>query len=117
MEPIRNTIERVIQNWQVKHRNEEGLYEDFLKRFLTKQEQRHIRSLSLKDSPRPCAQGRGSQLILNIDSSAWLYLLNLKKRQLLKNLKQILKSNNEEAVNEIILRLDTNYETKKQIKG
>lgn len=97
MEPIRATTQRLIKNWSTKRQKDiEAVLKDSLKKFLTKQERRHIKYYFLKDS----------RIILNVDSSAWLYLLNLKKEQLLKNLNQILKPKG--VLTEIFLQLDTN---------
>jgi len=97
MEPIRTTIERLTKGWQGKKQKEkEDTLGEGLRKFLTKQEQRHIKYYSLKES----------QVILGVDSSVWLYMLNLKKRQLLRNLNQIHEPKG--ALTEILLQLDTN---------
>jgi hypothetical protein len=104
MEPIRITTQRLIKNWSTQRQTEmEDVLGDGLKKFLTKQERKHITRYSLKDS----------RVILNLDSSAWLYLINLKKKQLLKNLNQILEPG--QTITEIFLQLDRNG-TKNQIK-
>ncbi len=104
MEPIRITTQRLIRNWSAQGQTKtEDTLGNGLKKFLTKQEQKHITCYFLKDS----------RVILNLDSSAWLYLINLKKKQLLKNLNQILKP--DQTVIEVLLRLDRNG-TKNQIK-
>ncbi|KPK42952.1 MAG: hypothetical protein AMJ78_00385 [Omnitrophica WOR_2 bacterium SM23_29] len=97
MESIRDTIERVVEGWQDKQQKGTGdIIREGLKQYLTRQEQRHIKYYSLKES----------RVTLGVDSSAWLYLLNLKKRQLLKNLNQFLQT--KKSLTEIILQLDTN---------
>lgn len=102
MESIRVTTERLIKTWQGSTQREKGdPLKDGLRKVLTKQEQRHIKSHFLKDS----------RVILGVDSSAWLYLINLKKRQLLKKFNQSLKP--KEEIVEIRLQLDT----KKRHKG
>ena len=104
MEPIRDTAQRLIRNWLTKRQKEtEDILGDALRKLLTPKERRHITFYSLRDS----------RIILNVDSSAWFYLLNVKKEQLLKNLNQILKPS--QAIVEILLRLDRN-ETKSPIK-
>jgi predicted nucleic acid-binding Zn ribbon protein len=50
--------------------------EALLKKMLTKSQLRHIKM----------SYGRGGRLYINVDSSAWLYQLNLKKPQLLARL-------------------------------
>ena len=96
MEPIQTTIERVVKNWQGQEaqREKEDALRKSLKNALTKQEQKHIKHYSL----------RNTQVILNVDSSVWFYLLRLKKRQLSRNLNQALKL--KEGTVEIFLRLD-----------
>ena len=95
MEFIRTTIEKVISDWQDKQQEEKGdILTQGLKKILTKQERRHIRYHSL----------RNSRVILTIDSSTWLYTLNLKREQLLRNLNQILQP--KEVIVEILLQLD-----------
>ena len=106
MEPIRITTERLIKTWQgsiQKEQKKEDLLKDNLGRILTKKEQNHVRHYSLKDT----------RLTLGVDSSAWLYILNFKKRQLLRNLNQIFQP--DEAIIEIRLRLDRD-EAQSQIK-
>ena len=104
MEPIRITTERLIKTWQGSIQNEkESHLKDNLGRILNKREQSHVRYCSLKDA----------RLTLGVDSSAWLYMLNFKKRQLLRNLNQVLQP--DEAISEIRLRLDRD-EAKSQIK-
>ena len=104
MEPIRIITERLIKTWQGSIQKEKkDLLEDNLGRILTKKEQSHVRYYSLKDT----------RLTLGVDSSAWLYILNFKKRQLLRNLNQIFQP--DEAIIEIRLRLDRD-EAQSQIK-
>ena len=96
MELIRATTQRLLKSLSTpRHQERETILTQGLKRILTKEERRHIKYYSLKDT----------QVILNVDSSAWLYLLNLKKKQLLKILNQNLAP--KETINEITLRLDT----------
>jgi len=95
MEPIRATTQKLIRDWSSKRQNrEEGVVKNNLKQFFTRQEQRHITKLFF----------RGARLIMNVDSSAWLYQLNLKKEQLLQYLNQTLEPH--QAIAEILLQLD-----------
>lgn len=95
MEPIRATTQRLIKTLSAqRHQDKENILAAGLRSILTKEERKHIKYYSFKDT----------QVILNLDSSVWIYLLNLKKKQLLNNLNQNLTP--KEAVNEIILRLD-----------
>ena len=96
MEHIRITTQRLIRAWQTERHDKTGALERGFKKILTKQEQKHIKYCLLKDS----------RLILGIDSSVWLYILNLKKRQLLRNLNLNHILDPGEAT-EIILKLDT----------
>ncbi len=98
MEHVRTTTQKLIKGWSSMGQRGDALKQG-LKRLFTPQERRHIKRYAL----------RGARLILNIDSSAWLYLLNFKKKQLLKNVNKILEPNQE--ITEIRLRLDRN-ETK-----
>jgi hypothetical protein len=100
MEHIRVTTEKLIKDWQSKRdvRQERDIW-DGLKKNLTKQEQKHIKHYSL----------RNSRVILSIDSSVWLYTINLKKEQLLKGLNQEFQS--KDAITEIFLRLETRDKT------
>jgi len=96
MESIRSTTERLIKNWQESIQKKEGdILNENLKKILTKQEKRHIKYCSWSNS----------RVILGVDSSAWLYMLHLKKRPLLKRLNQVLPPA-QEAV-DITLQLDT----------
>ena len=105
MEIIGNTAQRLIRNWLTRRQNkEEDIIKADLRRLLTKQEQRHITRYFFKDA----------RIILHVDSSAWLYQLNLKKEQLIKYLNQTLKP--DRAIIEITLRLDRN-EAKSTIKN
>ena len=97
MEHICITTKKLIKDWRGKqHTNRERILEDSLQRVLTKQEQKHIRYYSIKDA----------RVTLGVDSCAWLYMLNLKKRQLLRNLNQILQP--KEEIVEILLHLVAN---------
>jgi predicted nucleic acid-binding Zn ribbon protein len=95
MELIRVATQRLLKSWADKQQDKRaGIVKSSLKQFLTRQEQRHVAGYFLEDA----------RIILNIDSSAWLYQLNLKKEQLLKYLNQALGSS--QAITEILLRLD-----------
>ena len=89
-----------MKDWQNRRnvRQERDIW-DGLKKNLTKQEQKHIKHYSLQNS----------QITLGIDSSVWLYTINLKKERLLKGLNQ--KPQSEHAVTEIFLRLETQDKT------
>jgi hypothetical protein len=105
METIGNTAQRLIRYWSTQRQNkEEDIIRRGLRRLLTKQEQRHITRYLFKDT----------RIILYVDSSAWLYQLNLKKEQLIQYLNQAPRP--DQAITEIILRLDRN-EAKGTIKN
>ena len=95
MEVIRTTLERLVKSWQNKQICDGGGedLEKILKKILTKREQKHIKYYSLKDQ----------RFVINVDSSAWLYVLSLKKTKLLKNLNQGL--NCAKAITEVVVRL------------
>ena len=97
MEPIQTTIEKVIKNWseQKTQAGKSDILEKNLKSLLTKREQKHIKYCLVKNT----------QVVLGVDSTAWLYLLSFKKRQLSKSLSEVLKP--KEGTIQIHLRLDT----------
>lgn len=77
MEHIRETLQGVFQELGQKKRPEE---EDILAGFskvLAAKERRHVKYRSLK----------AGILTVNVDSSAWLYQLNLKKSDFIKALR------------------------------
>lgn len=95
MEPIGVTTKRVLGAWQkAQHNNNGAALQQGIKQILTKQEQRHVKACLLQNS----------RVFLGIDSSAWLYILSFKKRQLLKRLNHILQYKDE--IIDIILKLD-----------
>lgn len=78
MEPIKDTVRDVIQSWQKrKPAAPEGGPEELLKKILTKKELGHIKVNYLK---------KGA-LHINVDSSTWLYHLNLRKEKILAKLR------------------------------
>ena len=98
MEQIHITTKRLIKELKKKKHTtvkKENIFKNKLKLFLTKQEQKHIKYYTFQNS----------HITLNIDSSAWLYVFNLKKEQLLKNLNQT--ADPKEIITKILLRLDT----------
>jgi hypothetical protein len=84
MEAIKKTVKSVMEEWGKKGK---GALSDepwgLLEKALTKKELMHIKF----------KYSRGGILALNVDSSAWLYKLNLKKETLLAMLNNK-KSNN-----------------------
>lgn len=77
MEPIKDTVENVIKKWEAKSKG--GLRHNpqvLLKRIFTKKELDHVKFNYFK----------GHTLNINVDSSSWLYHLNLKKDKLLAKL-------------------------------
>jgi hypothetical protein len=73
MEPIKNTISLVLGELQKK--SEASLKdnpENLLKKFLSKKEQNHVKILYFKKGV----------LVLGVDSSTWMYYMNLKKEKL-----------------------------------
>jgi hypothetical protein len=104
LEHIRVTTEKLIQQLRgIKQPQAEKNLKGVLRKNFTKQEQRHIKSYIFAPS----------RLVLNIDSSAWLYQLNFKREKLFKDLNRCLKPR-EKAI-EVYLQLDRN-ETKTKIK-
>ncbi|MFH1338703.1 MAG: hypothetical protein ABIH40_02525 [Candidatus Omnitrophota bacterium] len=95
MERIGVTAEKLMRDWQSRgNAQREASVWKGLKKNLTKQEQKHIKHYSL----------RNSQIILGIDYSPWFYTINLKKKRLLKGLNQKLRAGC--AITEIFLRLE-----------
>jgi hypothetical protein len=95
MEHISIATGKLINTWQQTGRAKQELtVKSSLAKILSKKEQRHIRFHSLKEG----------QIILRADSSAWMYIINIKKEQLLKKLNQTLKP--AQAVGRITLRLN-----------
>ncbi len=79
MEKIKDTIEVVIRDLLVKKSGSNNDSPDaWLRKVLTKNELGHIKLHYF----------RKGILGLNVDSSSWLYSLNLKKENLLRGLKQ-----------------------------
>ena len=95
MEHIRTTAKRLIKNLEGrKCPDYNSALTNGLKKILTKQEQRHIRYCTIQNA----------RVTLGVDSSAWLYMFHLKKKQLLKDLNQIFPSKT--IIQEILLQLD-----------
>jgi len=79
MELLKNTVERVILGLKVKKNSScDADPEQWLKKALTKKELRHIKVKYFYKGI----------LGLSVDSSAWLYVLTLKKEELLGKLKK-----------------------------
>jgi len=79
MEAIKVTVEAVLKRLSAKKGASLGSDpEDWLKKLLTKKELEHIKFKYFKKGV----------LALNVDSSSWLYMLNIKKESLLKDLKK-----------------------------
>lgn len=76
---MKNTIDEVMRSLESKKNDSSGADpQDWLKKALTKKELGHIKVKYFN---------RGI-LGLSVDSSVWLYLLSLKKEELLKKLKK-----------------------------
>jgi hypothetical protein len=73
MERISSTVNKVLTCLQEKKEQDPQVK---LKKHLTKKELQHIKLCNIK----------GKVMTLNVDSSAWLYALNFKKRELAKSL-------------------------------
>jgi hypothetical protein len=79
MELLKNTLDSVMRQLVVKKTalGDTGP-QQWLKKILTKKELKHIRVKYFSKGV----------LGLNVDSSAWLYILSLKKEELLKEIKK-----------------------------
>ena len=79
MEAIKDTIESVIRALEQKKRSDgAGDFEKILKKLLTKKENAHIKFNYFK----------GGIVHVNVDSSAWLYQVSLRKEELLEVLRK-----------------------------
>ncbi|MGA2775143.1 MAG: DciA family protein [Candidatus Omnitrophota bacterium] len=79
MEAIKDTVAAVLTKLSAQKNNaRDNNPEEWLKKVLTKKELEHIKFKYLKKG----------LLTLNVDSSGWLYMLSLKKEELLKELKK-----------------------------
>jgi predicted nucleic acid-binding Zn ribbon protein len=77
MEPIRDTIKTLLEDWQEQKKGlVSGEPQGLLKKVFSVKELKHLRFVSLK---------RGA-LSIRVDSSGWLYQLNLQKEQLLEKI-------------------------------
>ena len=83
MEAIRQILEKVMRSWEEKlrHSTQNTPTDQVLKKFLTKRESGHIRFRYFKRWILGCT----------VDSSSWLYYFNLRKKELLEKIRQILK--------------------------
>ncbi|MFA4889336.1 MAG: DciA family protein [Candidatus Omnitrophota bacterium] len=75
---MKDTIIKVIRDLSAKKLQEDNTPEAWLKKTLTKKELKHIKVKYF----------RKGILGLNVDSSSWIYTLNLKKEALLKKFQQ-----------------------------
>ncbi|MCM8779635.1 MAG: hypothetical protein NC914_00560 [Candidatus Omnitrophica bacterium] len=73
MERIGSIVDKIIQQLEAKKRQNPAL---ILKKFLTRQELRHIKLCNI----------RRQVATFNVDSSAWLYAFSLKKQELIAGL-------------------------------
>ncbi len=79
MEPLKNTLDALMRGLSDKKEGFSGAGpEQWLKKALTKKELRHIKVKYFSKGV----------LGLSVDSSAWLYILSLKKEELLNELKK-----------------------------
>ena len=74
MERIGLTVGKVIRQLEKK---KEDNPEEKLKKYVTKKELRHIKLCNMK----------AGVMTINVDSSAWLYALSMKKRDLVNSLR------------------------------
>jgi hypothetical protein len=79
MEPLKNTLDALMRGLSDKKEGVSGFGpEQWLKKALTKKELQHIKVKYFSKGV----------LGLSVDSSAWLYILSLKKEELLKTLQK-----------------------------
>ena len=79
MEPLKNTLDALMRSLANQQEGVQGAGpEQWLKKVLTKKELQHIKVKYFH---------KGT-LGLNVDSSTWLYVLSLKKEELLRGLKK-----------------------------
>ena len=79
MEAIKDTVASVLRKLSAKKsETQDDNPEEWLKKVLTKKELEHIKFKYFKKG----------LLGVSVDSSSWLYMLSIKKEELLKNLKK-----------------------------
>lgn len=79
MEPIKETVEKLIQNWQSQQKKQLVLNpKDLLKKALSKKALKHIKFSNFHQGV----------FKVKVDSSTWLYYLSLQKPDLLAKLRQ-----------------------------
>ena len=80
MEAIKDTVASVLKKLtEKKSDTQDDNPEEWLKKVLTKKELEHIKFQYFKKG----------LLGVSVDSSSWLYMLSIKKEELLKNLKKL----------------------------
>ena len=80
MEAIKDTVASVLKKLTAKKSDtQDDNPEEWLKKVLTKKELEHIKFQYFKKG----------LLGVSVDSSSWLYMLSIKKEELLKNLKKL----------------------------
>lgn len=106
MESIREISRSLIKRWQRKNKEkkrEKRILCDALTEVLSKKEKKHIVDFYL--------DSKFKQFIIKIDSSAWLYTINLKKTEILNRLNQVLDSQSQ--VDSVKLYLKAELEKRK----
>ena len=91
-ERIKDTLEVILQKLHSQGKNKEEALSDILMSQLAPEERAHVQPWSL----------RKGVFTLHIDSPGWMYALNLKKAQLLKELQA---RTNRETIKDIRLRI------------
>jgi len=78
MEEIKNTIQRVFQEWHIKNKaGDSGELGKLLKKILAKKALKHVKLYNF----------RNGVLSIKVDSSTWAYYLSLQKEDLLGKLR------------------------------
>jgi len=91
---IKAVLSSIILEMSGEKKHKIDTVKDAWKQVLTGKENAHARPVALKSK----------RLIVNIDSSAWMYELSLKKQEIHKKLNEKL-SSNKISINEIIFRI------------
>lgn len=78
MDAIRDIVKKVIGGISSTGQQEQKDIQDLWKKILSEKEKKHARISGLK----------GGTLMVNVDSSAWLYQFNLKKGKILKDIQE-----------------------------
>jgi predicted nucleic acid-binding Zn ribbon protein len=96
--PIKDVLGAVISSISGEKKQRIDRIRQAWDKILDKKAQKHVRLASFKTNPH----SRAGRLVVDVDSSAWMYEMNLRRQQLKKDLNKQLAG---VAIDEIILRI------------